>query len=126
MQKFNRTKIVATLGPATDHHTILTEISKSGVDVCRINMSHGTHEQNQSILGCNSYGRAVWLLVNLIVAVPDPVRIVHGVVRVIRRVAAMAVLSIPAYRIEEIASVRPEFIVIGFTVHDVVRQVESS
>jgi len=47
MLKFNRTKIVATLGPASDHHTVLTELIKAGVDVCRINMSHGDHAQHQ-------------------------------------------------------------------------------
>jgi pyruvate kinase len=50
MPKFNRTKIVSTLGPATDHHTILTEIIKAGVDVCRINMSHGDHAQHQKTI----------------------------------------------------------------------------
>lgn len=36
-----RTKIVATLGPATDREGELEKIIKAGVDVVRINMSHG-------------------------------------------------------------------------------------
>ncbi|HID00597.1 MAG TPA: pyruvate kinase, partial [Piscirickettsiaceae bacterium] len=36
-----RTKIVATLGPATDKPGELERLIKAGVDVVRINMSHG-------------------------------------------------------------------------------------
>ena len=40
-----RTKIVATLGPATDSQDIIDELVQSGVDVVRLNYSHGTHEE---------------------------------------------------------------------------------
>ncbi|MDX2061647.1 MAG: pyruvate kinase [Bacteroidia bacterium] len=40
---FNRTKIVATLGPATDAPEVLQQMLEAGVDVCRLNMSHGDH-----------------------------------------------------------------------------------
>ena len=36
-----RTKIVATLGPATDDPKVLTDMVRAGVDVVRINFSHG-------------------------------------------------------------------------------------
>jgi pyruvate kinase len=36
-----RTKIVATLGPATDDSAVLTEMVRAGVDVIRLNFSHG-------------------------------------------------------------------------------------
>jgi pyruvate kinase len=36
-----RTKIVATLGPATDDIDVLTEMVRSGLDVARVNFSHG-------------------------------------------------------------------------------------
>ncbi len=36
-----RTKIVATLGPATDDPTVLAQIVRAGVDVVRLNFSHG-------------------------------------------------------------------------------------
>jgi pyruvate kinase len=36
-----RTKILATLGPATDDPKVLTEMVRTGVDVVRINFSHG-------------------------------------------------------------------------------------
>lgn len=41
-----RTKIVATLGPATDREGELEKIIKAGVDVVRINMSHGLPEEH--------------------------------------------------------------------------------
>ena len=39
-----RTKIVATLGPASVNEPILTTLLESGVDVCRINCSHASHD----------------------------------------------------------------------------------
>ena len=39
-----RTKIVATLGPATDDPLILRQMIRAGVDGVRINCSHGTRE----------------------------------------------------------------------------------
>ena len=38
------TKIVATLGPASSPPTILRELLLAGVDIMRLNFSHGTHE----------------------------------------------------------------------------------
>lgn len=40
----SRTKIVATVGPACDKEEILKEMILSGVDVFRLNFSHGSHE----------------------------------------------------------------------------------
>ncbi|MEO1575069.1 MAG: pyruvate kinase, partial [Pseudomonadota bacterium] len=42
-----RTKIVATIGPATDSPEALTALIKAGVDVARINFSHGTIEDHE-------------------------------------------------------------------------------
>jgi pyruvate kinase len=41
-----RTKIVATLGPATDKPGVLDSILKAGVNVVRINFSHGSEEEH--------------------------------------------------------------------------------
>ena len=41
-----RTKIVATLGPATDGKHVLDEMIQAGMDVVRVNFSHGTHEDH--------------------------------------------------------------------------------
>ncbi len=42
-----RTKIVATLGPATDDRAVLKELIAAGVDVVRLNFSHGVPEDHQ-------------------------------------------------------------------------------
>lgn len=39
------TKIIATVGPATDTDTMLDAIILAGVDIVRLNFSHGTHEK---------------------------------------------------------------------------------
>ncbi len=41
-----RTKILATLGPATDDPKVLDKIIEAGVDVVRINFSHGSPEEH--------------------------------------------------------------------------------
>ena len=41
-----KTKIIATLGPSTDNETILRKMIISGLDVARLNFSHGTHEKH--------------------------------------------------------------------------------
>jgi pyruvate kinase len=45
-----RTKIICTLGPATDSAEIIRNLIKTGVDVFRLNMSHGTHEWVKAIV----------------------------------------------------------------------------
>ncbi|HEV2287114.1 MAG TPA: pyruvate kinase, partial [Steroidobacteraceae bacterium] len=42
-----RTKIVATLGPATDDLGVLTDMIRAGADVVRLNASHGTVEDRR-------------------------------------------------------------------------------
>jgi pyruvate kinase len=39
-----RTKIVVTLGPASSSAEVIEEMIRAGADVCRINFSHGSHE----------------------------------------------------------------------------------
>jgi pyruvate kinase len=41
-----RTKIVATLGPASSNYTVLRKMVRAGLDVVRLNFSHGTHKQH--------------------------------------------------------------------------------
>src|SRR6187401_3515099 len=45
-QMHSRTKIVATLGPSTDSIEVLTEMVRAGLDVARVNFSHGKHEEH--------------------------------------------------------------------------------
>lgn len=65
-----RTKIVATLGPATDREGVLDAIIEAGVDVVRLNFSHGNPEDHRRRLkavreAADRHGRAVAALGDL-------------------------------------------------------------
>lgn len=45
-----RSKIIATIGPASMSPDILEPLIKSGVDVCRVNASHGDHKMQKDII----------------------------------------------------------------------------
>ena len=46
----NRTKVVATVGPACDSYDGLKELALAGVNVFRLNFSHGTHEDKAQVI----------------------------------------------------------------------------
>lgn len=46
----DRTKIVATIGPASDDNETLEALEDAGIDVARQNFSHGTHDEHKTIL----------------------------------------------------------------------------
>ena len=65
-----RTKIVATLGPATDDPKVLDKIIEAGVDVVRINFSHGSPEEHADRVAkvrnrARAHGRQVGVLCDL-------------------------------------------------------------
>ena len=65
-----RTKIVATLGPGSSSTEVITEMILAGVDVFRLNFSHGTHEEQKHradlIRACSeNAGRIVGILADL-------------------------------------------------------------
>jgi pyruvate kinase len=49
MIKFNKTKIVATIGPASSSRKVLKDLILAGVDVCRLNLSHGDYEHHAEV-----------------------------------------------------------------------------
>lgn len=48
MNTLRQTKIVGTLGPASDNQEIMENLLKAGLNVARFNFSHGTHEEQLS------------------------------------------------------------------------------
>ncbi len=65
-----RTKIIATLGPASNGDAVIRELIAAGVDVFRLNFSHGTHETHSEVIGrvrraAAELGRHVALLQDL-------------------------------------------------------------
>ncbi len=44
------TKIIATVGPASSSYAALSELVEAGVNVFRLNFSHGTHDQHKEVI----------------------------------------------------------------------------
>jgi len=70
MRRLRRTKIVATLGPASSDRDTIARLFEAGADVFRINMSHTSHERMRELVtvirGIEAdYGRPIGILVDL-------------------------------------------------------------
>src|SRR3954466_8835553 len=65
-----RTKIVATIGPASSDHDVLARMVEAGMDVARLNFSHGTAENHAEMAqrvrtAAGSAGRPVAIMQDL-------------------------------------------------------------
>ncbi len=65
-----RAKIVCTIGPATQSESQLRELVEAGMDVARLNFSHGSHSDHAEVAGrlrrvSETTGRSVALLQDL-------------------------------------------------------------
>ncbi len=45
-----RTKIICTIGPVTDSYEMLHQMYEAGMDIVRLNMSHGNHESHAKVI----------------------------------------------------------------------------
>lgn len=50
IHRFNRTKIITTIGPASGDKHMLEKMIRAGADVCRINSSHGDHAMMKKVI----------------------------------------------------------------------------
>ncbi|MFN5629476.1 MAG: pyruvate kinase [Bacteroidota bacterium] len=50
MKSWSKTKIVATMGPASSSREVLEQMIEAGLDVCRINSSHGAYDDHQKVI----------------------------------------------------------------------------
>jgi len=46
----SKTKIVATIGPASSSKEVISQMALAGIDVCRLNFSHGSHEDHLKVI----------------------------------------------------------------------------
>lgn len=46
----NKTKIICTLGPASDNRDVFTELVKNGLSVARLNLSHGSNDYRKQLI----------------------------------------------------------------------------
>jgi pyruvate kinase len=70
MRRLRRTKIVATLGPASSDRSMIARLFQAGADVFRINMSHTSHERMRELVATirsveAEYARPIGILVDL-------------------------------------------------------------
>src|SRR5580698_10078840 len=69
-EAYRLTKIVFTLGPATESEQMLEQLILAGVDVCRLNMAHADHEWTRTMIRrvrtvCDRIGRHIALLMDV-------------------------------------------------------------
>ena len=70
MRRYRNAKIIATLGPASSSPEIVCSLYEAGVDVFRLNFSHGTHEDHKKRYDIirsieKDVGRPIGVLVDL-------------------------------------------------------------
>ncbi|NQT38992.1 MAG: IMP dehydrogenase, partial [Planctomycetes bacterium] len=72
-QRPSQTKIVATIGPATDSEEQLAELIAAGVDVFRLNMAHGNRAEHERVLDAiRSAARGMDRIVGVLVDLAGP------------------------------------------------------
>src|SRR2546422_10107913 len=55
-----RTKIICTIGPASSSTAELDRLAAAGLDVARLNFSHGTHDEHAEVIRRIREGEARW------------------------------------------------------------------
>ncbi len=70
LSKFKRTKIIATVGPATNSYDAIAELISAGVNGLRLNFSHGNYEERDEQIAwirkaSKAYGKPVAIIQDL-------------------------------------------------------------
>src|SRR3990167_11404962 len=70
LSKFKRTKIIATVGPATNNYEAILALIKAGANGLRLNFSHGTYEEREKQIewirkAAKEYGKPVAIIQDL-------------------------------------------------------------
>ena len=69
-RSYQKTKIIFTIGPATQDEDTLGELIRAGVDICRINMAHADHDWSREIIQrvrkvCGDVGRHIAIMMDV-------------------------------------------------------------
>ncbi len=68
-----RTKIICTLGPATNSATVIERLIKAGMNFARLNLSHGTHSEHAAIIRkVRGLSHKLSLPVSILMDLPGP------------------------------------------------------
>jgi len=70
LERYKRTKIIATVGPSTDSYDGIVELIRGGANGLRLNFSHGTHQERTRQIkwirkASNEYGKPVSIIQDL-------------------------------------------------------------
>jgi pyruvate kinase len=70
MRRLRRTKVVATLGPASSDRSAIASLFEAGADVFRVNMSHTSHDRMRELVSAirdieSEHGRPIGVLLDL-------------------------------------------------------------
>ncbi len=115
---YRRAKIVATLGPASQDERVLRRLLRAGMDVARLNFSHGSHEHHAQLMQrirdiSRRLGRPVAILQDLqgpkirLGTLPEPVTVQPGQVLVFRAGVERADDALPVPLAEFAEALRP-------------------
>ncbi|OQK16330.1 pyruvate kinase [Methyloprofundus sedimenti] len=68
--KYQQTKIIFTIGPASSQDEVLKELINERVDICRINMAHASHDWTRKIIQqikrvCEETGRQIGIMMDI-------------------------------------------------------------
>lgn len=67
---YRHTKVVFTIGPATSDEAVLEQLLRVGVDICRLNMAHASHDWTRDAVrkvrrACDRVGRQVAIMMDV-------------------------------------------------------------
>lgn len=86
---YRHTKIIFTIGPATESEAVLEEVIRAGADICRLNMAHASHEWTRMIVRrvrtvCDRIGRQIAIMMDVkgpeirTGDLPQPIQLIKG------------------------------------------------
>ena len=73
-----KTKIICTIGPASENEETLTQMCLAGMNVARLNFSHGTHEEHKKKIDLVKKSGKSWICPFPLCSIPRDLSIVSA------------------------------------------------